>query len=236
MDIQRPEVADSARASVTRRLIEDSGARSVLEIGGGDLSFRDALPGMHWSMVDFAGNADIVLDLNVSQPHIDLPDGGFDLVIMTEIIEHLLWPHRLLLEVRRLLSQSGKVLVSVPNISSALYRIAWLMGRVPSCAACGNLPPPDIGPTTYETPSGEQIGGHVIDFNRKRLVQLFRYARFADPQFFSSGLFWHRQIIPATLCPVSLGSNLIALARPLPITQCHGEVTPQRHDRGRDRN
>jgi len=227
MDVQRPVVARSARVAVTRRLIEKSGAESVLEIGGGDLSFRDALPDAQWTTLDFAGDADVVIDLNVPQPHIALPDAKFDLVIMTEVIEHLLWPHRLLHEVKRLLKASGRLLVSVPNISSALYRLAWLMGRVPSCAACGNLPPPEIGPTTYQVAGGQEIGGHVIDFNRQRLIQLFRYAGFADPKFFSSGLYWGRQILPPSLCTVTMGSNLIALTSSCPNTPQASSVTGQ---------
>jgi SAM-dependent methyltransferase len=218
VEVQRPEITRSSRLTVTRRLVARSGAASVLEIGGGDLSFRDALPDAKWTMIDFAGKADVVFDLNVPQPKIPLPCAQFDFVIMTEVMEHLLWPHRLLQEIRRLLKESGQILVSVPNVNSATYRLAWLMGRIPSCAACGNLPPPEIGPTTYLVPGGTEIGGHVIDFNRQRLVQLFRFAGFAKPQFFSSGLIWHRQIVPPGLCPVTLASNLIALVRPLPPT------------------
>jgi SAM-dependent methyltransferase len=213
MELQRPGVPPSGRITVTRRLIERSSATSVLEIGAGDLSFRNALPSAKWKTVDLGGNADLVIDLNVPAPRIPLPDAHFDLVIMTEIIEHCLWPHRLLIEVRRLLKGPGLLLISVPNICSALYRLAWLFGRIPSCAACGNLPPPHLGPTTYQVAGGAEIGGHVIDFNRSRLMQLLAFAGFLEPQFHSSGLFWHRDIVPPGLCPVSLGSNLIAVAQ-----------------------
>jgi hypothetical protein len=45
------------------------------------------------------------------------------------------------------------------------------------------------------------------------LTQLLVFAGFLEPRFHSSGLFWHRDIVPPGLCPVSLGSNLIAVAQ-----------------------
>jgi len=213
MNVEKHTVPSSGRLAVTRRLVERSKAANVLEIGGSDISFRDVLPAARWTMLDFSGAADLRLDLNVAEPRIPLPDSHFDLIVLTEVIEHLLWPHRVMQEVSRLLTEAGQCIVSVPNIASGSYRLAWLLGRIPSCAACGNLPPPELGPTTYSGPNGEEIGGHVIDFNRQRLTQLVRYAGFGAPTFHSSGLFWHRTVVPPSLCPVGLGSNLIAVLK-----------------------
>jgi SAM-dependent methyltransferase len=54
----------------------------------------------------------------------------FDLVIATEIIEHLRYPKQLLDEVYRILKVDGKWLMSTPNVATLMNRMALLcLGR-----------------------------------------------------------------------------------------------------------
>lgn len=212
--MQRHEVFRSDRIQVTEDLIIAVNANRVLEIGAGDYSFdyTRSKEGASWTKTDFEPPCDVVCNLNSDKLILPFDGESFDLAICTEVLEHLLWPQRLLTQVHRVLGPAGKVLVSIPNITSLSYRLAWMLGRIPSCAASGNLPP-ELGSTTYAKGNGEFVGGHVIDFNLRRIVQLLEIAGFVPEQIRGSGIIWHRQIVPSWIVPPTLSSNIIVLAR-----------------------
>lgn len=53
----------------------------------------------------------------------ELPDGYFDLVVMNDVIEHLVWPEDILKRLRAKLSPNANIFCSIPNIRQ--YRILW---------------------------------------------------------------------------------------------------------------
>jgi SAM-dependent methyltransferase len=55
-------------------------------------------------------------------PHPDLAAGSFEAVIMSQSLEHVHDPLRVLCEAHRLLTPGGKVVVAVPNIDSLPFR------------------------------------------------------------------------------------------------------------------
>jgi 2-polyprenyl-3-methyl-5-hydroxy-6-metoxy-1,4-benzoquinol methylase len=63
------------------------------------------------------------------------PDESFDLVIASEVIEHLIQPDRVLAELIRVLRQGGHVLLTVPNVAFWRFRVQALRGQVPSVTA-----------------------------------------------------------------------------------------------------
>lgn len=63
------------------------------------------------------------------------PDGGLDLVIASEVIEHLIEPGRAVAEFHRVLRPGGHVLITVPNVAFWRYRLEALLGGVPSVTA-----------------------------------------------------------------------------------------------------
>lgn len=198
---------------MTENIIRTVPAGSVLEIGSGEYSYSYIKEGedVAWRKLDLFPPCDIVCDLNREGLILPVEDQTFDLILCTEVLEHLLWPQRLLEEMHRILAPGGKILLSVPNIASLAYRIAWLMGRIPSCAASGNLPMELCG-TAYRKDNGDLLGGHVVDFNLQRLVALLDHAGFAVIRRKGSGIVWHRQIVPHWMVPASLASNIIVLA------------------------
>jgi len=208
----RKNVNYTARVQITEEILRSIPSGRILEVGAGDYSFdylrTDAGT---WTKIDFSPPCDIICDLN--SPALDLPfePDSFDLAICTEVAEHLLWPQQLLKELHRILSPEGQLLVSVPNIASLSYRISWLLGRIPSCAASGNLPL-ELGSTAYLKGTGELIGGHVVDFNLKRLLKLLDHTNFRPTVIKGSGIIWHKQVLPYWLVPSSLASNIICLA------------------------
>jgi SAM-dependent methyltransferase len=198
---------------VTERLVRAVSPRRVLELGAGDYSFdycQAEGPGRAWVKVDFAEPCDVLCDLNAPEVAIPLDDCSFDLIICTEVLEHVLWPQALLRECHRLLRPGRVLVVSVPNCVSLTYRVAWILGKVPSCAACGNLPI-GLGSTPYVQPNGHTVGGHVADYNPQRLRLLVEHGGFRVDSVCGSGVFWHRQLLPHWLVPTALASNVIAV-------------------------
>lgn len=58
-------------------------------------------------------------------------DNIFDIVICSEVIEHLFNPMYLLEEIRRVLKPDGYIVLSTPNVAYFLRRIALLFGKFP---------------------------------------------------------------------------------------------------------
>jgi len=212
--MERHPVARTERIRVTEDLLIGLRAKRVLEIGAGDFSFEycGRRTGSAWVTADFEPPADILCELNATCVSLPVADESFDLVVCTEVLEHLLWPQALLTELHRVLVHDGRLLLSVPNVTSLSYRIAWLLGRVPSCAAAGNLPLELGNRTAYRRADAGMVGGHVIDFNPGRFRALLNLCGFAMGELHSAGIFWHRQVLPRWMVPASLSSNLITIA------------------------
>jgi SAM-dependent methyltransferase len=143
----------------------------IIEIGASDASFKDTVVIEHenisWLTVDKYGNPDIQGDLNGRTAHIPVEDESIDIVICTEVLEHLTLGSYLVKEINRVLKKEGCAIISVPNIVSLKSRIQILFGILSGHAASGDCGP-QLGGTGYLV-DGEWVGGHVIDFNYKRL-------------------------------------------------------------------
>ncbi|HZY32046.1 MAG TPA: class I SAM-dependent methyltransferase [Candidatus Methylomirabilis sp.] len=55
--------------------------------------------------------------------------GGFDVVVLADVLEHLRWPEQTLLRMRTFLNPGGYAVVSLPNIANWKTRIGLLLGR-----------------------------------------------------------------------------------------------------------
>jgi SAM-dependent methyltransferase len=60
--------------------------------------------------------------------NLPMSDAQADAVIATDLLEHVTTPEQLLLEFRRALRPSGKLLITVPNLVSYNNRISVLLG------------------------------------------------------------------------------------------------------------
>lgn len=61
----------------------------------------------------------------------DYPDGCFDIVIASHIIEHVVNPDQLILEAKRVLKKNGILIVATPNLAAWFNRILLLLGFQP---------------------------------------------------------------------------------------------------------
>lgn len=111
--------------------------------------------------------------------------GSFDVVVSLETIEHLLDPDALLLEVRRVLSPGGLLILSTPRLDALLVVASLLVG----------VQPPGIEASSrrrYGNPFGEQRpSGHVHLFTRRALLEAleangFRVDAYREGRFSSS--------------------------------------------------
>jgi SAM-dependent methyltransferase len=200
-----------AIAELSRALRPD---HAVLEVGSTDFSFRSHVAATRsWRTADLFPPADIVQDFDDPRLRLPLGDGEIDAVICTEVLEHLRFATALLDELHRVLRPDGVLLISVPNITSLTYRVAWALGHIPSCAASADLGP-DFNGTGYRTPEhGRWVAGHVGDYNPGRLRAVLGKKGFDVERLRGSGLHHRRQIAPAWLVPAELSSALIAVAR-----------------------
>jgi len=56
-------------------------------------------------------------------------DETFDIVIIKDVLEHMMWPLPLLLECKRVAKPTGKVVINVPNQYTGHARIKMLLGK-----------------------------------------------------------------------------------------------------------
>ena len=106
------------------------------------------------------------------------PAGHFDLVIAAEIIEHLRYdPMHLLLEARRVLSDSGFLLVTTPNVGSITSVAKTLNGRDnPQIFFLYKRSLPNVEPEI----------GHVREYTAYELGEVVKAAGFEIIQLFTT--------------------------------------------------
>jgi len=130
---------------ISRRVADLAPAR-MLDVGCGDgrlaRAIKHLLPqtvvhgcDLSVAALDRAQGVDrhYAVDLNVEP----LPesDGSLDLVIASEVIEHLIEPGRAVAEFHRVLRPGGHVLITVPNVAFWRCRLEAVRGGVPSVTA-----------------------------------------------------------------------------------------------------
>lgn len=128
------------------RVVQQLGAVKILDIGCGDgrlaRAIRSKCPdavvhGCDLSMAALARSTGLDRQYAVDLNGEGLPecDESFDLVVASEVVEHLIHPDLVLAEFRRVLRPGGHVVVTVPNVAFWRFRLQALRGGVPSVTA-----------------------------------------------------------------------------------------------------
>jgi methionine biosynthesis protein MetW len=166
----------------------------VLDVGcgNGKLLYNlrhkfDELCGIEFAAtrVEIAALALEGLDGDVRQGNIEerLPwdDGYFDVIVLSDVIEHVvnLWPA--MEEISRLLKPDGHVVLSTPNIACLKARLLLLLGVFPASK-------PKEG-FALRTNAELHDGGHVHYFTFSMLDHLFARYGFAKVEKFGLGRF-----------------------------------------------
>lgn len=142
-------------------------------------------------------------------PGLPMAAGSVDIVVMSEIVEHLVDPDAALAEARRILVPGGHLLLSTPNLAAWYNRVLLALGVQPLFTEVSLR-------GIYGRP-GSQVVGHLRIFTRRALVGLLRAHGFVDIEV--AGAPYHD--VPAPFRPLdrllcrtpSLASILLVAAR-----------------------
>lgn len=138
------------RVKTIESVIPDSGM--ILDIGSGGVEYNTKNC-RHITMDIVRGTPTAWGDAQV----LPFKNNTFDLVISTELIEHVRNPKKLLDEVHRVMKPNGKWLLSTPNVATLANRFAmFFQGRFP----------PD------NTLHDKNDVGHIHFWDKKYLIQV----------------------------------------------------------------
>jgi len=160
------------------------GQAYVLDIGCGDgAAMAEAvracpghrMAGLDWSRESLARARRLGLCLvgaTVEPPGLPVRSGAADVVIMSELIEHLVDPDTALDEACRVLKPGGTLLLSTPNLAAWYNRGLLALGVQPVFSEVSLR-------GVYGRP-GSQVAGHLRMFTRRALTGLLTARGFGD--------------------------------------------------------
>lgn len=146
---------------------------------------------------------------SIERPGLGLASSCADVVIMSELIEHLVDPDLALSEARRVLAPGGTLLLSTPNLAAWYNRALLVLGVQPLFT--------EVSLEGIYGRPGHEVVGHLRVFTRRALMQLLAAHDFIDIAI--TGAPYHdvpRPFRPLDrfLCRVpSVASILLATAR-----------------------
>lgn len=88
----------------------------ILDVGCGDMYLAKELPEYEWTGLDARTSGNTGRAINHDIESFPYPvESGFDVVLCTEVLEHVFDPLRITKEIRRLIKPSGTYVLSTPN-------------------------------------------------------------------------------------------------------------------------
>jgi SAM-dependent methyltransferase len=183
---EQPGVPISSGADRARRqlrmlagLLRDKpGTRRIVDIGCGDGAATSLIAdwgpdhhviGIDWSTRAVGRAREYGFDLisaGVDPPGLPIASGTIDVVVMSELIEHLVDTDAALAEAWRVLRPGGALLLSTPNLAAWYNRVLVAVGVQPVFSEVSLR-------GIYGRP-GSQVVGHLRLFTRRALVELLR--------------------------------------------------------------
>src|SRR5262245_45403025 len=124
--------------SVILRWLGDGRGRRLLDVGAADGLLSRQLTERGWRVTAIEGDPALaqagarhcerMITMNLDR-EVPMGEGPFDVIVYGDVLEHLVDPQRVLVEVDRSLAPGGFVIISVPNIAHLWIRLLLLMGR-----------------------------------------------------------------------------------------------------------
>lgn len=187
------------RVDIMRRLIvscqpED---KVIVDLGAGNPAVSDNIKCKKQIKIDIdpTTKPDIVCDLTKGIP---LPENSADIVVASEILEHIYNSKKFVSEIRRVLTNNGHLILSCPNICSLKYRIAFLIGKIPAHAAKADM--------SYE----DDRPGHIRDYNFKEVKELLTMFNFKIIKSYTDGIHYKSKlIVPRYFIKKTFGDSII---------------------------
>ncbi len=141
---------DDRFLNVTKEIVElvnlkDRQVLKVLDIGVGDAIYERLLPEALFKKMEFYGVDISVKQLkrsgkylkqlrkvDLNKESVPYKDNFFDLVIISEVLEHVFFPEKVIAEAIRVLKKAGFLLITFPNSGALQLRLSLLLtGRSP---------------------------------------------------------------------------------------------------------
>ncbi|MGI9032728.1 MAG: class I SAM-dependent methyltransferase [Acidimicrobiales bacterium] len=194
--VDRSSPCGAHRVDVELRLLESvAGDRrvSILDLGCGDGAIADLVGSrfpeadvvaLDWSRQALVGVRQRGLRGvlgGIDGPVLPLRTGAFDVVLLSEVLEHLVDPDAALDEVRRVLVPGGTLLLSTPNLAAWFNRVLLAFGVQPVFSEVSTR-------GVYGRP-GSTVVGHLRLFTARALTGLLRDRGFVDVEL--SGASYH---------------------------------------------
>lgn len=114
----------------------------------------------------------IYVHLGNANEHLYFDDGYFDIIIASDVLEHIFDPYFFVRECARMLRENGRLILHVPNIAYLPRRLNLLLGRFPMTSD-------EIG----------WDGGHLHYFTRASLKKLLEDEGYHIINITSGGIF-----------------------------------------------
>jgi 2-polyprenyl-3-methyl-5-hydroxy-6-metoxy-1,4-benzoquinol methylase len=124
--------------SVILRWLGQGRGRKLLDVGAADGLLSRRLTELGWRVTAIEGDPALaqagarycerMITLNLDR-EIPVGEGPFDVIVYGDVLEHLVDPLRILVELDRSLAPGGFVVISVPNIAHLWIRLLLLFGR-----------------------------------------------------------------------------------------------------------
>ena len=100
----------------------------LLEVGAQHGILEKFLPeNISYLSLDMDENSDYDVDLNKEK--MPFEDESFDVVVCLEMLEHVLYPSKVIDELKRVLKKDGIMILSMPNEYNFYLRLHYLFGR-----------------------------------------------------------------------------------------------------------
>ena len=153
----------------------------VLDVGCGDGSALAVVatqnPEHHFAGIDWSAAAlgqararGLTVVRGTMQTRLPVADGAADVVIMSELIEHLVDPDGAVAEVRRVLRPGGALLLSTPNLAAWYNRGLLLAGIQPVFS--------EVSLRAVFGRPGSVVAGHLRLFTRRALTEFLTASGF----------------------------------------------------------
>jgi len=100
----------------------------VIDIGAGEQFLKNKVPkNMKYTSLDIdpKNKPDILCDLNKKFP---LKSESYDFVFCTEVLEHTLYPKKIIKEIKRITKKNGLIIITLPNEYNFYLRLKFLLG------------------------------------------------------------------------------------------------------------
>ena len=124
--------------SVILRWLGEGRGRRLLDVGAADGLLSRQLSARGWRVTGIEGDPALaqagarhcerMITMNLDR-EVPAGEGPFDVIVYGDVLEHLVDPLRVLVDLDRGLSPTGFVVISVPNIAHLWIRLLLLVGR-----------------------------------------------------------------------------------------------------------